>query len=817
MPESQVTPDCILYNAAIHVCKAGELWIEATALCSDMLQQSILPDIISFNTLSRISRKEWPAVLGILKSLPSQSLRSDSVSHSNAISAMGSRGMGSWARAMDVLSTMSSASLARTPMSLGSLFGAFRTSFREWRRALALLGTAPDEGLLNTVGSMASMAESDAWLLPLSLLSAMPRRRLSWNALSQTNSMRLQRGKGGWQAALLMAWLGSRCGCLESLHVSALCSLRGPIWNQAELLLLLLRYKGKQPDALCLEATASAREGSPGSPRSPSGESSPPSPFFPSWQSSLRLWRASLASLWEGELRLLERLERLERLEGLEPSASSASSVSSKSAANCLVLCAQARRWQQAVAVLALEPSRSLARVGVRGDAADAAAVAVDVVALTSLTRALSSSSKWQLAQLRPCFVESVADKLLWLARIASCAKSSNWEISMALSAQLASRRVVPDAPAAAAAAAVALSRSPTPAAYKAFGRAFGRAGTVSKQRSPPLSWKWSLQLLREAFLDGDGGSFGGSQVLTSCLGSLSQSAEITGSELSELLASFVDSGILDQVDLSTQLWCLARFAFRDLDLISALHAQVCLSWNLLSCHELAVLAWSFCMLGLRGRALSILLRARKTLHTFEDRDMMLLAWATGVESAESAEPSGEAREGCVECVHCVHSFVDATLAVQAEMSRRLEHGMRGWMVRMQGELLREALGVLWAYSCCGLASDRLQRALLRRLHSFGSLLDAASGRASGDPKDAEEAEAPDARNAPAPSFARYLAPLERPRLLGCLLLFILMVLSWAGQVFGRVFRDSFCGFLRAFSGSICQLFFHFILCLSLF
>ena len=181
-----------------------------------------------------------------------------------------------------------------------------------------------------------------------------------------------------------------------------------------------------------------------------------------------------------------------------------------------------------------------------------------------------------------------------------------------------------------------------------------------------------------------------------------------------ELLEDFGEA-----VDVCTYLWCLATLAHlspsRDPEALQAVHREVCraIAKEELSCHELAVVAWSFCMLGLRSEGLSL-----PQLEAFNDRDLMLLAWVLGA-SADSSESVKELQ------------------AVQEEMCRRLEllelpRTWRQMPIKSLRGLLRDALGALWSCSRCSLTSSRFREVLQRKLKGLGGLLDGGPSGASG-------------------------------------------------------------------------------------
>ncbi|CAE7398303.1 rluD [Symbiodinium sp. CCMP2592] len=238
-----------MYNAAIETC--GAVWIEAVRLCSDMEQRGLLPDIVSFNTLSKhLSRQAaWQAALTSLGILQFRTHRPDAVSYSNAMSSLSSQ---DWNRAADLFSTMSS-SLPSRPgrMSLGSLFGVLRSN-TEWERALSFseLCMSPDTSMLNTIASMAIAAVASqvthAWLASLRMLVEMPCRQLQGDLLSRSLIVQLsqlsqlsQSGRG-WRLALAQV----------SAPLPIRSISRSLPWPHAWALLSNLQQAVAEPDAL---------------------------------------------------------------------------------------------------------------------------------------------------------------------------------------------------------------------------------------------------------------------------------------------------------------------------------------------------------------------------------------------------------------------------------------------------------------------------------------------------------------------------------------------------------------------------------------
>ena len=276
---SQVTADCIMYNAAIHTC--GAVWIEAVNLCSDMEQRSLLPDIVSFNTLSKhLSwQAAWQAALSSLGILKSRFHRPDTVSYSNAMSSLSSH----WSRAVDLFSTMCSSQPSPGRMSLGSLFAALRSN-TEWELALSFsVCMSPDTSMLNTIASMAMAAMAavasqvtHAWLASLRMLVEIPCRQLQRDLLSRSLIVQLSQSGDGWRLALA--------------QVSAPLPVR-PIsrflpWPHARVLLLRLQQIVAEPDALGKRE----RDGPNGGP--PDAKSD-----LDSLQDFSSLWQSASASL----------------------------------------------------------------------------------------------------------------------------------------------------------------------------------------------------------------------------------------------------------------------------------------------------------------------------------------------------------------------------------------------------------------------------------------------------------------------------------------------------------------------------------------
>ncbi|CAE7561468.1 rluD [Symbiodinium sp. CCMP2456] len=258
-------------------------------------------------------------------------------------------------------------------------------------------------------------------------------------------------------------------------------------------------------------------------------------------------------------------------------------------------------------------------------------------------------------------------------------------------------------------------------------GFAFGEAPGPGPQA---LSWERALRKLRAGSREASAPATAAALTLAlRGLSSLADRADRADRRRSVLACFELLEDFGEAVDVCTYLWCLATLVrlsptSRDPEALQGVHREVgrAIAKEGLSCHELAVVAWSFCMLGLRseGGALAggFCLLSQLQLEAFNDRDLMLLAWVLGATATDSPESVKELQ------------------AVQEDMCRRLEllelpMTLRHMPIKSLRGLLRDALGALWSYSRCSLTSSRFREVLQRKLKGLGGLLDGSPSGAS--------------------------------------------------------------------------------------
>eukprot|EP00434_Breviolum_minutum_P001313 symbB.v1.2.001154.t2/scaffold47.1/size388503/9 len=260
-------PNRVCHNAALTACKAGKHWQLGMSL--QMMQESIRPNVVSFNTLLGICETcgDWPRALELLNKMHERRLRSE-ISLSSAIGACGQGN--AWQVAIELLKSMSGGDMSRT-----TALSACRKA-KQWTAAIALA----DATMKDTVCSSAvvlALEDGSHWMEAVVLSTRTDTagitldvlgRAEQWEdamALGASSMPKAVLAASSWKVALEWFYAGRETDDSNGRHLtecSAVCSAFGEAtkWRHSLALFSILQVIDEVVVSSVISASAKVKQ-----------------------------------------------------------------------------------------------------------------------------------------------------------------------------------------------------------------------------------------------------------------------------------------------------------------------------------------------------------------------------------------------------------------------------------------------------------------------------------------------------------------------------------------------------------------------------
>ncbi|CAE8631246.1 unnamed protein product [Polarella glacialis] len=264
MPEMNVIPNEISYNAAMSACGNAGQWQEALRLLSTMPATNLFPSEVSYaQAISACRlRGQWQTALGLFSTMPDMDVIPSETSYNAAIGTLGDEGQ--WLLALRILNAMPALKLLPDKISYISAIRACDKG-GQWEVALVLLSAMPDQDVLpneyHYTVAIRACGHAGQWQGALSLLSNMPGMQLLPDEVSQNEAIGACGSGGQWREALslLSAMPDVQLTPNQVSYAKSItaCGQSGQ-WQVALSLLKSMPKEGLIPEEICYNAAMSA-------------------------------------------------------------------------------------------------------------------------------------------------------------------------------------------------------------------------------------------------------------------------------------------------------------------------------------------------------------------------------------------------------------------------------------------------------------------------------------------------------------------------------------------------------------------------------